>query len=161
MARSSASSARERRREPSAEGTNKVTSKRRKQPGAASLLALPPIDFARYQVLRNPYAERVASTGIKIVHDDPSSESLAEIPEADLSAITPRRNPYAARAAEAVAKMQYGKGRPRRGREVGPTPARSIRLPQVVWDALEVEARRSGTTVHALLRQAVAAYLER
>lgn len=136
-----------------------MTSRRRKQPTAASLLELPPVDFARYRSSRNPYAGQVARTGVVVVHDEPSADSLAEIPEADFASARARPNPYASRAAEAVAMLQYGKGRPKRGREVGSTPTRSIRLPQVVWDALEVEAQRTGATVHALLRKAVAAYL--
>lgn len=55
--------------------------------------------------------------------------------------------------------MRRGKGRPPRGQELGPTPARSVRLPQPIWDALEAEAKAAGTTVHALLREAVARYL--
>lgn len=137
----------------------KVTSRRRKDPTAASLRDLPPIDFSSYQIRRNPYAEAIARTGVDIVHDEPSVESLAEIPEADFSSAKARRNPYASRAAEAVARMRYGKGRPRRGREVGPTPTRSIRLPEAVWAALEAKAHRTNTTVHALLRRAVIAYL--
>ena len=137
-----------------------MTTRRRKEPTPASLRELPPIEFADYRIRRNPYAETIARMGIEVVHDEPSKESLAEIPEADFTLVRGRRNPYARRAAEALANMQYGKGRPRRGSEVGPTMARSIRLPQAVWDALEAEARRTGTSVHALLREAVTAYLK-
>jgi predicted DNA-binding ribbon-helix-helix protein len=42
---------------------------------------------------------------------------------------------------------------------VGPTPTRSLRLPQVVWDALDQEAREKRTTVHALLRELVVDHL--
>jgi predicted transcriptional regulator len=56
--------------------------------------------------------------------------------------------------------MQYGRGRPKRGSEVGPTPARSIRLPSSIWSALDEEARQTKTTVHALLRKAIVTYLE-
>ena len=130
------------------------------EPTAASLRELPEIDFARYRVRRNPYAERIAREGLEIAHEGPSAGSLVEMPEADFSLARVRRNPYASRAAEAAAGIQYGKGRPRAGAEVGPTPARSLRLPQVVWDALESEARQKRTTVHALLRELVAAHLE-
>jgi hypothetical protein len=102
-----------------------------------------------------------AREGIQVVHDGPSRESLADMPEPDLSATRARRNPCAGRAAEASARLPVGPGRPRRGEEPGPTPARSIRLPESVWEALEEEARRSGATVHALLREAVTAYVLR
>lgn len=134
-------------------------SRRRTEPTAGSLRELPPIDFSKYRATRNTYAARVAREGIEILHDGPTRESLAEIPETDFSAVRVRRNPYASRAEEAIAKMQIGKGRPRRGQELGATPARSIRLPEAVWNALEGEAKASGTTVHALLRRAVTAYL--
>lgn len=60
-----------------------------------------------------------------------------------------------------ASKIQYGKGRPPKGSEVGPRPARSIRLPQAVWKDLENEARTRATTVHALLREVVLAHLAR
>ncbi len=65
------------------------------------------------------------------------------------------------RAAEALRRLRDGRGRPPAGREVGPTEARSIRLPAPVWAALEAQAARTGTTVHALLRDAVRSYLIR
>jgi hypothetical protein len=128
-------------------------------PSAASLRAMPEIDFSRMTVRRNPFARRIAREGIEIAHDRPSASSLVDMPEADFTSARARRNPYASRAAEAVARMQSGKGRPQRGSEVGPTPTRSIRLPDAVWRALEEHARRRGTTVHALLRDAVARYV--
>jgi uncharacterized protein (DUF4415 family) len=137
----------------------KASSRRRKEPTTDSLHELPQIDFSRYRVRKNPYADRVAREGIEILHDEPSPESLAEVPEADFSSLRARRNPYASRAAEAIEKMQLGRGRPPRGRELGPTPTRSIRLPQAVWDALDAEARRTRSTVHALLREAVTTFL--
>jgi len=139
----------------------KATSRRGREPTAASLREIPQVDFSRYTIQQNPYADRIARDGIRVVHDEPSSESLAEIPEPDFASVLSRRNPYASRAAEAVARMQLGQGRPRRGHESGPTPTRSIRLPQSVWEALEEEARRTGATVHALLRKSVTTYLLR
>lgn len=129
-------------------------------PGSGTLRELPEIDFRRYRVRRNPYAARIAREGVELVHEAPSSGSLAEMPEADFSRARVRRNPYASRAAEAVAALQYGRGRPRAGAEVGPTPARSLRLPESAWKALEAEARAKHTTVHALLRELVAVHLE-
>jgi hypothetical protein len=128
-------------------------------PRAASLREMPEIDFSAFAIRRNPFAARIAREGIEVLHDSPSPRSVAAIPEIDLDRARVRRSPYASRAAEAVAKLQHGKGRPRRGGEVGPTPTRSIRLPEAVWDALEQAAVRRGTTVHALLREAVVRYL--
>jgi hypothetical protein len=65
------------------------------------------------------------------------------------------------RAAESAAKLQYGRGRPRAGAEVGPTETRSLRLPADVWKALERDAHDRGTTVHALLRELVVAHVGR
>jgi len=134
--------------------------KRPDRPTAASLREMPEIDFSKYRVTRNPYASRIAREGAEVVHDGPTAASLRDIPELDFSVARVRRNPYASRAAESVAKLQYGRGRPRSGHEVGPTPARSLRLPQEAWDALEAEAHEKHTTVHALLRELVAAHLE-
>lgn len=161
--RSFALSAREKLRGSNGASMKKATSRsrRRQEPTAASLRALPQIDFSSYRVRRNPYADRIVRDGIRVVHDEPSRESLAAMPEPDFSSVRARRNPYASRAAEALARMQVGQGRPRRGHESGPTPTRSIRLPRSVWDALEEEARLTNTTVHALLRKAVTAYLLR
>jgi len=139
----------------------KTTSKLR-EPSAASLRDLPEIDVAGRRVRRNPYANRIAREGIQLRHDEPSPESLAELPEANFSVATRlRRNPYPSRAAEATNRLQYGRGRPVAGNEIGPTTPRSLRLPNVVWKELEAEARARSTTVHALLRELVTLYLEK
>ncbi|HEY3804412.1 MAG TPA: BrnT family toxin [Kofleriaceae bacterium] len=130
-----------------------------KLPSAASLRELPELDVGRYRARRNPYAARISREGIELVHEGPSPRSLAEIPELDVGKLVARPNPYASRAAEAVARLQYGRGRPTKAREVGPTTTRSIRLPDAIWQALDDEARRHATTVHALLRQAIATFL--
>ena len=132
---------------------------RAKEPSARTLRELPEVTFSSYRVRRNPYAARIAREGTEIVHEAPSTQSLAELPEATFSG-TVRRNPYASRAAEAAGKLQYGRGRPQAGNEIGPTPARSLRLPQVAWDALEEEAREKRTMVHALLRELVSRHLQ-
>lgn len=128
-------------------------------PSARSLRELPEIDFARYRIRRNPFAARIAREGRSIVHDDPSRDSLRDMPEADFSVARARRNPYATRAAEAASRWQYGRGRPVRGQEVGPTIARSLRLPASAWEALDREARARRTTTHALLRELVGVFL--
>jgi hypothetical protein len=122
---------------------------------------MPRIDFDKYRVRRNPYAARIAREGIELVHEGPSAASLAEIPEPDFSVARVLRNKYAARAAESAASLQYGRGRPRAGNEVGPTTTRSLRLPEEMWQALEEEAKQSSTTVHALLREIVAEHVRR
>lgn len=134
--------------------------KSHKEPGASSLREMPEVEFSRYRVRKNFYAGRIAREGAEIVHDGPSAASLADLPEADFAVARVRRNPYASRAAESVGKLQYGRGRPRAGHEVGVTLVRSLRLPQDAWRALEAEAREKHTTVHALLRELVAAHLE-
>jgi len=130
-------------------------------PSVATLRELPEVAFERYRLRRNPFARRIAREGIEIVHDAPSERSLAEMPEADFSAVRVRRNPYTSRAAEPLPAIQYGRGRPRAGEEVGPTPGRTLRLPESAWRALEVEAKEKRTTVHALIRELVMAHLER
>ena len=128
-------------------------------PSAASLRDMPEIDFARYRVRRNPYSSRIAREGLHVVHDEPSTESLAEMPEADFTRARVRGNPYASRAAETT--LQYGRGRPKRGDEVGPTHTRSLRLPAKMWKALDSEARARHTTSHGLLRELISRFLTR
>jgi hypothetical protein len=138
----------------------KATSSARAAPSAASLHEMPEIDFTRYHIRRNPYASVIAREGIAVIHDEPSARSLADVPEVDLARVQAWRNPYALRARQALAQLKAGRGRPKRGQEIGPAPARSIRLPMTVWEALEEAARNADTTVHALLRLAVTHLLE-
>lgn len=135
--------------------------RRTEEPSVTTLRALPEIDFARYRVRRNPFATRIAREGIEVAHQGPSADSLEEMPEADFSHAQIRRNPYTSRAAEPVPRLQYGRGRPRAGEEVGSTSGRSLRLPESAWRALEAEAKQKRTTVHALLRELVVTHLER
>jgi hypothetical protein len=138
----------------------KVTSSPIAEPSAASLREMPEIDFTRHHIRRNPYAPVIAREGISVVHDEPSASSLAELPEVDPSRVRVQSSPYAGRARQALMQLKAGRGRPKRGEEIGPTPARSIRLPMTVWEALEEAARGANTTVHALLRLAVTHLLE-
>lgn len=131
------------------------------EPSVMSLREMPEIDFRRYHVRKNPYAAVIARAGMSVVHHGPSVRSLAELPEVDFSRVQAHRSAYASRARRAVLQLKAGRGRPKRGQEVGPTPARSIRLPMTLWEALEDAARDAGTTVHALLRLAVADLLEK
>ena len=128
-------------------------------PSTLSLKEMPEIDFSCYRIHRNPYPARIEREGVQLSHQGPSAASLRDMPEADFSRIPVRPNKYAASAAEKASKIQYGKGRPRKGAESGPTPARTLRLPTAIWKALEQEARERSTTVHALLRELVATYV--
>jgi hypothetical protein len=128
-------------------------------PSAASLRELPEIDFSKFRILRNSFAARMAREGFKVVHDEPSGAALAEMPEVDFARARVGPNTYAARAGKAATRIQFGKGRPRIGDEVGSTPSRSLRLPTSLWKALELEARERMTTVHALLRELVVTHV--
>lgn len=127
-------------------------------PKVATLREMPEIDFARFQIRRNRFAARVKQEGIELMHEDPTAASLAEIPEVDLSAPARRRRP--ATAAVPTVVVQVGRGRPRRGEEVGPTSVRSVRLPATLWRSLEQTAVRSSMTVHSVVRTAIVLYLE-
>lgn len=135
------------------------TIKRKLNPTAASLRELPEIDFRQYRIRRNPYAGRIKREGVKVVHDEPSRAALIEMPEVDFDRARVRPNKFAIQAGKVASKIQHGKGRPRKGDEVGITPARSLRLPETIWRALEREAQERVTTVHALLRELVVSYV--
>jgi hypothetical protein len=135
---------------------NKANFKTDAGPSAASLREMPEVDFTKVRVRRNPYAAVIAREGIAVAHDEPSSRSLEDAPEVDFRRVKARANPYA----EELSRLKAGRGRPKKGQEIGPTPARSIRLPVTLWAALEAAARDSNTTVHALLRLAVTHLLE-
>ena len=135
------------------------TTKKNVNPEAASLSEMPEVDFTKYRIRKNHYAARIAREGIEVAHEEPSRTSLVEMPEADFGRGRVRPNKYAAKAAAAALKVQYGKGRPFKGAEVGPTPSRSLRLPEAVWQALEIEASERATTVHALLREVVVTHV--
>ncbi len=72
-----------------------------------------------------------------------------------------RRNPYAARIAREGYTVHVRRGRPRRGQETGPTVTKSVRLPPEVWERLQERARAEGKPLHALVRFALLAWLER
>ncbi len=92
---------------------------------------------------------------------EPSEASLKEIPEVDFTKARMRRNPYAARIAKEGITVQVGRGRPKRLAEVGGTSPRSVRFPDEVWRLLEARAKRRGLTLHAALREAILAWIER
>src|SRR5215831_11006079 len=139
------------------ESMRKANTNRRKRNTVVK--EVPEVDFSLYRIRRNPYAERIAREGIELAHNGPAAAALAEMPEADFSRARVRLNKYSVKAAEVASNLQYGKGRPRKGAEIGETSARTLRLPRTLWKALEREARERTTTVHALLRELVAAHI--
>ena len=91
---------------------------------------------------------------------EPSRASLREMPEVDLKDGRWRPNPYAARiAAEGV--ILPGRGRPKKGEEVGPTTPKSVRFPAQVWERLQKSARAKGLSPHAALRTAIIEWVGR
>lgn len=91
---------------------------------------------------------------------EPSASSLREMPEMNFSRAE-RRNPYAARIDRDGYSVHVRRGRPRRGSETGPTVTKSVRLPPEVWAQLQERASAEGVPLHALLRAALIAWLER
>lgn len=132
----------------------KADSKGISGPSAASLSAMPEVDFSGAR--RNPYARRIRREGYEVIHDEPSRASVDAMPEADFGAGA--RNPYATRVA--AQGMRPSTGRPRRGEASEPTRPHSVRLSESVWDALKEAAERRGVSVHAAVRLAIATLLE-
>ena len=92
---------------------------------------------------------------------EPTRASLREIPEVDFDKAKVRRNPYAPRIAKEGISIHAGRGRPRKGTETGPTVPRSVRFPARVWRHLERRAKAKGVPLHAALRAAVMAWIQR
>jgi hypothetical protein len=84
----------------------------------------------------------------------PSKASLREMPEVDFSTGFVRRGPGALQ--EVLAHARTKRGRPKKGEVAAGSSARSVRLSDAEWTALDRLADRQRTTVHALLREAVA-----
>ena len=141
------------------------------EPSRASLREIPEVDFTRYRRQSSPFAARIAHEGIRIIAPrltgplgpprEPSRRSLREIPEVDVRGRKRRSNPYAERIAREGIVLQIGRGRPRRGTEVGETSPKSVRFPDEVWAEIARAARKKGITVHAAIRAAVIAWLRR
>src|SRR5260370_23802704 len=91
----------------------------------------------------------------------PSRASLREMPEVNFDKAKVRRNPYALRIAAEEVSIHVGRGRPRKGTETGPTLPRSVRFPARVWRHLERRARAEGIPLHAALRAAVMAWINK
>ena len=139
----------------------KKTKRKAVEPSAASVRAVPSVDFAGLKPGRkNPFARRMAKEGWELVHEGPSAASLREVPELSANA-KGRPNPYAKRIRAQGIELAVGKGRPHRGSEVGPTVVKSVRLPPKVWEALEARAAEEGIALHALVRAALLEWLAR
>ena len=94
-------------------------------------------------------------------HREPSSASLRAMPEADFTDAKVRRNPYARRIANEGIAVNIGKGRPRKGTEVGKTIPKSIRFPEEAWTLLARRAKQEGISLHAALRAAILEWAKR
>lgn len=93
-------------------------------------------------------------------HEEPSVASLREMPELSPKAKL-RPNPYAERIAKEGMAIHVRRGRPKKGEETGPTTPRSIRFPDAFWKDIETQAKADGLSVHAALREAVMAWLQK
>ena len=91
----------------------------------------------------------------------PSRASLREMPEVNFDTAKVRQNPYAERIAEEGISIHVRRGRPTKGTETGPTIPRSIRFPARVWRHLERRAKAEGLPLHAALRAAVMAWVNK
>ncbi len=92
---------------------------------------------------------------------EPTRVSLREMPEVDFDKAKVRRNPYALRIAKEGISIHAGRGRPKKGTETGPTVPRSVRFPARVWRHLEKRAKAQGIPLHAALRAAVMAWINK
>jgi hypothetical protein len=88
-------------------------------------------------------------------HPEPSAKSLRKVPPLDIgNAMTFGRGHDALRAG--FEYLRAKRGRPKKGEQAVGTKSRSLKLSNVEWSLLEQRAKRQRTTVHALLRRAVA-----
>jgi hypothetical protein len=91
---------------------------------------------------------------------EPSAASLRAIPELDLSrAVVLGRGAAGLRRARAMLKAQ--RGRPRKGIRAAGSSPRSVRFTDKTWLELERRAKRRGVTLHALLREVIADWLNK
>jgi hypothetical protein len=99
---------------------------------------------------------------------EPSAASLREMPEVDFSKVKKLdRGHYYKKALAAGGYydgpdgkrwVPMGPGRPKKGTQVEHTSPKSIRLPDGLWEQLDREAKKRGTTRHSLLREMIADY---
>jgi Ribbon-helix-helix protein, copG family len=89
---------------------------------------------------------------------EPSKASLREIPEVSADAVDFGRGPAGLKRAQQHFRAK--RGRPKAGEKAEGSSPRSVRLPDATWEALEERAKARRTSVHALLREAVAKLLK-
>ena len=94
-------------------------------------------------------------------HDGPSAESLREMPEANFASEKWKRRPGIAARIAAEGVTFPGRGRPRKGEEVGPSVMKTVRFPKVFWQRLERHAKSKKLTTHAAIRVALAEWVAR
>lgn len=95
---------------------------------------MPEVDFSKAKIRRNPYAERIAKTGIEIVVPGEKTRKIV---------------------------IRSGKGRPEKSKEIGKTVPKSVRFPEDIWNELEKKAKEEGKTLHEALREAILEWLEK
>jgi macrodomain Ter protein organizer (MatP/YcbG family) len=105
-----------------------------REPSASSLKEMPEVDFSKAKLRRNPYAERIAKTGIEIVVPGEKTRKIV---------------------------IRSRKGRPGKSKEIGKTVQKSVRFPDDIWNELEKKARAQGKTLHEVLREAILEWLEK
>jgi len=89
-------------------------------------------------------------------YKEPSKESLKAMPVVDFEPSRFYANRFAGRMEPMTVRV--GKGRPRKGTEVGESTTRSIRFPEKEWARLEKCAKEAGLSLHAALRTAIASW---
>lgn len=95
----------------------------------------------------------------KAKHREPSAASLREIPELSSDSIELGRGAEGLRLARGLAAVT--RGRPRAGTKPPGSSARTVRLPDAEWDALDDLALARKTTPHAVMREAIVQWLAR
>ncbi|SRR5882724_10167982 len=89
----------------------------------------------------------------------PSRASLREMPEVNVDKAKVRRNSYALQIAAEGISIHAGRGRPRKGNR--PDRPSLGSLPARVWRHLEKRPRAKGIPLHAALRAAVMAWINK
>ena len=92
---------------------------------------------------------------------EPSAASVREMREADFSKQKWERRPWIAARTAAEGMTFPGRGRPRKGQEVGPSVMKAVRVQKAFWDQLEKRAKSRKLTVHAAIRVALAEWVGR
>lgn len=90
---------------------------------------------------------------------EPSAASLREIPELSPDSIDLGRGAEGLRLARGLAAVT--RGRPKAGAKLAGSSARTVRLPDAEWEALDELAAARSTTPHAAMREAIVQWLAR